>query len=136
MYGEWSSRIVMASTREGIFAPVFCALMVRSVSTMFNGGAMSGIWAESALCDSLWEMLRTSVSLETSGEESSIGPLTCWVVSRVNVDGCPLEGDVGTPIGDPGGECGKGYKAPDWGVMTDYVGRFRCPVHIVKAPGK
>jgi hypothetical protein len=86
----------MTSAREGLFAPAFCVLVVRNVSTLSTGKAESGSWAKSELCDSLWEILRTSVSLETSGEEFSIGPFPYSVVSRVNVDGCPLEEDMGT----------------------------------------
>jgi len=90
--------------------------MVRNVSTVSTVEAVSGSWTGSAICDSLWEMLRISVFLETSGEETSIGPFPFRVIFRVNVDECPLEGDVDTPTGGgaSGGEYGKGYKVPDW----------------------
>ncbi len=39
MSREWSSSIVTISDREGLFAPAFCALIVRSVSVVAVKGA-------------------------------------------------------------------------------------------------
>ena len=39
MSGEWSSIILTRSVREGLFAPAFCALIVRNVRIVVVGGA-------------------------------------------------------------------------------------------------
>ncbi len=49
MFGEWSSRMVTMSEREGLLAPTFCALSVRIVRSVVVGGAAAGDWVCPAL---------------------------------------------------------------------------------------
>jgi hypothetical protein len=55
---DWSSSMVTMSEREGLFAPAFCALIVRSVRIMADGGTTMGDCECSALsCAPFWVVI-------------------------------------------------------------------------------
>ena len=50
MSREWSSSIVTISAREGLFAPAFCALIVRRVRLVVRGAAQKDCACPSKSC--------------------------------------------------------------------------------------
>ena len=105
MSGEWSSSMVTISDREGLFAPAFCALIVRSVRIVAAGGAAVGDCA----CFSMRCVTRGvigSVDVGFAGGKAPVGSLLCWVGFPSGVAGRPSGEDLGSSPGrgEPGGE--------------------------------
>ena len=97
--------MVTISVREGLFAPAFCALIVRSVRLVAVGGAAASECACLAMrcvpCEAIG-----SVDVGLAGGEASVGSLPCWVGFPGCVVILPSGEDIGTSsgCGEPGGE--------------------------------
>jgi len=110
MSGEWSSSMVTMSEREGLFAPAFCAFIVRSVRLVVVRGAAAGDCACPALTRVPCGVVGKSVYVGLAESEASVRSLPCWVDIPGGVIVCPFEDtDSSSGCGEPGGEWGKGY---------------------------
>jgi hypothetical protein len=116
MSGEWSSRMVMMSEREGLLAPVFCALSVRSVRSVAVGGAASDYCACPALTCVPCGVVGMSVYVGLTVVEAHVWSMPCWVDIPVGVSVCPSKKDVGASsgCGEPEGSGGRGMLYPCW----------------------
>ena len=111
MSGEWSSRMVTMSEREGLLAPAFCALSVRSVRSVAVGGAAAGDCACPALTCVPCGVVGMSVYVGIAEIEAHVWSMPCWEDIPVGLSVCPSGQDAGASsgCGEPGGEWGKGY---------------------------
>jgi len=111
MSKEWPSSMVTMPEREGLFAPAFCALSVRSVRLVAVGGAAASECACPAMTCAPCEVLGVSVDVGIAEGEASMRSLPCWVDVPGGVFSCPyVKGNSSSSgCGEPGGEWGKGY---------------------------
>ena len=111
MSGECSASMVTMSEREGLFAPAFCALIVRSVRLVAVRGADASDCACPAMTCAPCGVVVVSVDVGLAEGETSARSLPCWVdVLGGVVRGPSVKGNGSfSGCGDPGGEWGKGY---------------------------
>jgi hypothetical protein len=99
MYGEWSSSMLTMSAREGLFAPAFCALIVRSVRSVADGGAAASDCECSAMSCAPFGVVIVSVCVGLDEGEASAWLLQCWVGTPGGVIICPIGEDIGLSSG-------------------------------------
>ena len=90
MSGECSESMVTMSEREGLFAPAFCALIVRSVRLVDVGGAAASDCTCPALTCAPCGVVGVSVYVGLVESEASVGSLPCWVNTPGGVIRCPF----------------------------------------------
>ena len=77
MSGEWASSIVTTSAREGLFAPAFCAFIVRRVRLVVGGAALGD---SACLSKSCVTCVGTGYSgLGRAVSEAIVGTIPCGV---------------------------------------------------------
>ena len=105
MSGEWSSSMVTVSDREGLFAPAFCALIVRSVRIVAAMGAAVSDCSCLVMSCVPCEVIG-SVDVGLARDEASVGSWPCWVGFLGDVVIRPSGEDIGTSsgCGEPGVE--------------------------------
>ncbi len=110
MFGDWSSSMVTMSEWEGLFAPAFCASIVRSVRLVADGGAATSDCECSALSCTPFGVVIVSVCVGLDGDEASAWYLQCWVGTPGGGILCPIGEDIGlsSGYGESGGEWRKG----------------------------
>jgi len=110
MSGEWLSSMLTMSEREGLFAPAFCALIVRRVRFVSVGGAAASVSTCPVVPWAPGGMVGVSVDVGLAEGEASLGSLPSWVDVPGGEVRCPsMKGNVSSSdCGEPGGEWGKG----------------------------
>ena len=106
MSGEWSSSMLTMSEREGLFAPAFCAFIVRRVRFVSVGGVTASVCTCLVVPWAPGGMVGVSVNLGLAEGEASLGSLPCWINVPCGEVSCPyVKGNVSSfGCGEPGGE--------------------------------
>ncbi len=71
MSGDWSSSMVTMSEREGLFAPAFCALIVRRVRLVADEGAATSDCECSAVSYAPFGVVIVSMCVGLAEDEAS-----------------------------------------------------------------
>ena len=103
------------SEREGLLAPAFCALSVRSVRSVAVGGAATGNSACPSLACVPYGVVGESVSVGLAALEARVCWMPGWgILGGVSV--CPSGSDsvASSGGGEPWGSGGRGMLYPCW----------------------
>ena len=104
--GEWSSRMVTMSERDGLFGPALCALIVRNVRVVFVEGTTVDSVAPTVVSVSPGGERGMSLSVVFSEGGTMFGLISCRVGMPGGVSVRSLAEGTSSSYGcgDPGGE--------------------------------